>query len=138
MFLRRNFSYLEEASSAGEGWAFRFGMAAECNIPSLINYIFKEFPNTEMNTTRGRRFKSPLCVACGLGNNEAVLALISHGTDVNYDPGRGPALLHAVHRRSRCYWSAIRTLMLWTPEIPIYYILRLGIITSRPFDLSLV
>ena len=71
--------------------------AAEYNIPSLIDYLLKEFPDTEINTSRGRKCKNPLCIACGLGNNEAALALITLGADVNYDPGRGSALLHAVH-----------------------------------------
>ena len=117
-------------------------MAAECNIRSLINYICKEFPNTEMNTSRGRRFKSPLCVACGLGNNEASLALISHGADVNYDPGPGPALLHAVHGGHN---PAIQMLLerntdphaLDSGDSHILHIAA-SIITSRPFDLSLV
>ena len=71
--------------------------AAEYNIPSLIDYLLMEFPDTEINNSRGRKCRNLLCIACGLGNNEAVLALITHGADVNYDPGRGSALLHAVH-----------------------------------------
>ena len=71
--------------------------AAEYNIPSLIDYLLKEFPDTEINTSRGRKCKNPLCIACRLGNNEAALALINLGANVNYDPGRGSALLHAVH-----------------------------------------
>ena len=71
--------------------------AAEYNMPSLINYLLKEFPDMEINTSRGRKSKNPLCIACGLGNNKAASALISHRADVNYDPGRGSALLHAVH-----------------------------------------
>ena len=72
--------------------------AAKNNRPSLINYLLSTFSDMEVNSARAGSCSNPLCLASGLGNNEAVMALIGHGADANYISGANSALVQAVRR----------------------------------------
>ena len=74
--------------------------AAEFNHPSLICYLFAEFPNMVIDASQESTRESLLRIACERGNNEAAMALINHGADVNYASGRGSALIRAIYARN--------------------------------------
>ena len=71
--------------------------AAEFNHPSLICYLYTEFPNMVIDTSQESSRENLLRIACKRGNNEAAMALINHGADVNYASGRDSALVHAIY-----------------------------------------
>ena len=71
--------------------------AAEFNHPSLICYLFTEFPNMVIDVSQESTRENLLRIACERGNNEAALALINHGADVNYASGTNSALIRAIY-----------------------------------------
>lgn len=73
--------------------------AAEYNKPFLIHYLLDTFPHLDINMSVIGSKTNPLCMACEQGLDDAVIALIDRGADVNYSPGKpGPAIVRAVRK----------------------------------------
>ena len=74
--------------------------AAEYNHPSLIHYLCTEFPDIAIDTPWGAKREIPLHIACERRSNEAAMALIDYGADVNYATGRLSALMEAIYNNN--------------------------------------
>ncbi|XP_029024857.1 NF-kappa-B inhibitor-like protein 1 [Betta splendens] len=69
------------------------------HVLKLKSYLRKH-RDLDVNFSRGRRQRSPLQLACGLGDDAVLRLLLKHGADVLYKDRKGDTALHIAANRS--------------------------------------
>ena len=86
--------------------------AVKNNHPHLIRYMLTVSPYMELNCPwDGKDYMSPLSIACSLGHNEVVRALVSLGADINYTTDAAPKSTSLLYASRSGYHDTVQLLL---------------------------
>ena len=86
--------------------------AVKHNYPHLVRYVLTVSPYMELNCPwEGKDYMSPLSIACSLGHNEVVRALVSLGADINYASGAAPKSTSLLYASRSGYHDTVQLLL---------------------------